>query len=168
MIFVTVGTEKFPFNRLLKLIDHGKETGQISEDVFGQIGCATYVPLFYPYRAFLSFEEMIWYVSNCSVVVAHAGVGSTLLCLRIGRIPILFPRSAAKGEHLDNHQIEFADMMEKEQKAIVARNLEELAEKIRSYRDLVEGCRRIGDTSSSRNSLIQFLRGTIWAKCYRS
>ena len=38
MIFVAVGTQKFPFNRLLKGIDDLMDQGQLEEEVFAQIG----------------------------------------------------------------------------------------------------------------------------------
>ena len=34
MIFVTVGSQKFQFNRLLKEVDELIETGKIKDDVF--------------------------------------------------------------------------------------------------------------------------------------
>ena len=37
MIFVTVGTEKFPFDRLIRAIDKGLERGGINDRVFAGI-----------------------------------------------------------------------------------------------------------------------------------
>ena len=36
------------------------------------------------------------------VVISHAGVGSALTALRCGKRPILVPREAARGEHVDD------------------------------------------------------------------
>ena len=38
MIFITLGSQKFQFNRLLKAIDKLVEQGKIKEEVFAQIG----------------------------------------------------------------------------------------------------------------------------------
>ena len=57
MIFVAVGTQKFPFDRLLKGIDDLIEQGQLEQDVFAQIGHTDYVPRNYGYQNFLSKDD---------------------------------------------------------------------------------------------------------------
>ena len=42
MIFVTTGSQKFQFNRLLQKIDLLIEEGMIREEVFAQIGVSDY------------------------------------------------------------------------------------------------------------------------------
>jgi UDP-N-acetylglucosamine transferase subunit ALG13 len=44
MIFVTVGTDHHPFDRLIKTVDELKSQGVISEDVFIQTGSSVYLP----------------------------------------------------------------------------------------------------------------------------
>ena len=44
MIFITLGSQKFQFNRLLKEIDRLIETGVIKDEVFAQIGYSDYQP----------------------------------------------------------------------------------------------------------------------------
>ena len=58
MIFVTTGTQKFQFNRLLKGVDKAIETGIITEEVFAQTGASVYQPVHYKYRPFLPADEM--------------------------------------------------------------------------------------------------------------
>ncbi|GIL37161.1 hypothetical protein PDTK01_32360 [Phycicoccus sp. DTK01] len=43
-------------------------------------------------------------VREADLVVAHAGVGSALVALDAGRVPVLLPRRASHGEHVDDHQ----------------------------------------------------------------
>ena len=50
MILVTTGTQKFPFNRLLKAVDKEIKAGVITEDVFAQIGASDYRPENYKFR----------------------------------------------------------------------------------------------------------------------
>ena len=38
--------------------------------------------------------------------MTHAGVGSILTCLRLGRTPLVVPRQSRFGEHVDDHQVE--------------------------------------------------------------
>ena len=42
------------------------------------------------------------------MVVAHAGVGAALAALEVGKCPVLVPRRHARGEHVDDHQIQIA------------------------------------------------------------
>jgi UDP-N-acetylglucosamine--N-acetylmuramyl-(pentapeptide) pyrophosphoryl-undecaprenol N-acetylglucosamine transferase len=43
---------------------------------------------------------------EADVVVAHAGVGTALAALEIGKLPVLVPRRVSFGEHVDDHQIQ--------------------------------------------------------------
>ena len=60
MIFVTVGSQKFQFDRLLKEIDRLIEEKKMKSDqVFAQIGYSTYKPRLYSYKDFLNKEEFL-------------------------------------------------------------------------------------------------------------
>ena len=59
MIFITLGSQKFQFNRLLKEIDRLVGEGKISEGVFAQIGYSDYKPKNYRYNEFLDREKFI-------------------------------------------------------------------------------------------------------------
>ena len=45
---------------------------------------------------------------EADVVVAHAGVGTALAALEVGKCPVLVPRRLAHGEHVDDHQVQIA------------------------------------------------------------
>lgn len=157
MIFLTVGTsEKFPFDRLIQAIDNGIKTGQITQPVFGQIGKTSYCPSF-DHKPFIPISEMIDNTRNADIVIAHAGVGSTLLALSLGKIPIIFPRIAKLGENLDDHQTEFTQEMEKQGIVLMAYNEEELFEKIKNY-SLLTTELKSKNTISDKTQLISFLK----------
>jgi len=137
MIFVSVGTEKFQFNRLLACIDKAIENKEIDDTVFAQIGCSDYCPKNYQYKDYISYEEMVKNIKLADVVIIHAGIGSVLLSLELDKIPILFPRVHKNNEHLDEHQLEFAKKIQTVNKVIVAYNEEELIDVIRNYSSLV-------------------------------
>lgn len=110
MIFVTVGSQKFQLNRLLKLLDDLCDKGKISEDIFAQIGCSDYKPKNYLYVEFLDkdlFEEK---VAECSLVITHGGVGGIIAALNASKPVIVFPRLSKYSEHVDDHQLEIAKM----------------------------------------------------------
>jgi UDP-N-acetylglucosamine--N-acetylmuramyl-(pentapeptide) pyrophosphoryl-undecaprenol N-acetylglucosamine transferase len=47
-------------------------------------------------------------VESADLVVAHAGIGSALDALDAGICPVLLPRRAGRGEHIDDHQVGIA------------------------------------------------------------
>ncbi len=106
MIFVTVGSQKFPFNRLLARVDQLVGEGVIAEDVFMQTGTGSFAPQNCRYQPFChqgQFQEM---VAQCSVLITHGGAGTIVDAVRRGKKIIAVPRLARYGEHVDDHQME--------------------------------------------------------------
>ncbi|MFQ6082956.1 MAG: glycosyltransferase [Candidatus Aminicenantia bacterium] len=136
-IFVTVGFDRHPIDRLVRAIDKGVEDHTIPGETFIQTGYSQYFPRFCESRNFLEFDEIIKFVERSEIIVSHAGVGTTLLCLSLGKIPILFPRQSKFAEHVDNHQVDFAKKMEEQGKALVAYDEKDLIFKISHYKSLV-------------------------------
>ena len=58
-------------------------------------------------------------IEHADVVVSHAGTGSILTALSLGHKPIVVPRRAAHGEHVDGHQDDLAGYVDAEGLAIV-------------------------------------------------
>lgn len=107
-ILISVGTQKFPLDRLLKRVDELVESGVITQKVFAQVGRSIYQPKHYEYTDFLSKEEFQKRVDECSLLIAHSGVNTIMMGVR-GRKPVVvFPRLAKYGEHVDDHQMEIA------------------------------------------------------------
>jgi UDP-N-acetylglucosamine transferase subunit ALG13 len=126
MILVITGTEAYPFDRLIKEIDSLKEKKVITEEVFIQLGSCTYIPRHCTWQKWLSFGEMKDTISKADMVIAHAGAGTTLLCLELGKTPLIVTRRKEYGEHLDDHQVPFAKMMEELNYAVVAYNVSDI------------------------------------------
>lgn len=106
MIFVTVGSQKFQFNRLLKKIDDLIDQQIITEEVFAQAGASDYVPKNYGYIGFMSSEEFEKRENEADLIITHGGVGAIIGALRKGRRVIAVPRMKKYGEHVDDHQIQ--------------------------------------------------------------
>lgn len=53
-------------------------------------------------------RELTQAIREADVLVAHAGVGTALAALEVGKCPILVPRRFAHGEHVDDHQTQIA------------------------------------------------------------
>ena len=109
MIFITVGSQKFQFNRLLEQIDLLIEKKVIKEDVFAQVGASDYIPKNYEYKDFITQDEFKEYMSKASFVITHAGTGAIITALKNDKKVIAIPRLAKYGEHVDDHQIQLID-----------------------------------------------------------
>lgn len=53
-------------------------------------------------------QQLQAWMADADLVIAHAGMGSTLDALEAGRRPLLIPRAECRGEHIDDHQGEIA------------------------------------------------------------
>ncbi len=120
MILVTLGTHEQPFERALDLVS---ELEREHEDVVVQHGATpprtsservTWV-------AYLDWHELTATMQSAEAVVTHAGVGSTVTAMRAGKKPIMIPRLARFGEHVDDHQVQLADRFAERDAALVCR-----------------------------------------------
>ena len=112
MIFVTVGSQKFQFNRLLKKIDELIENGTIQEEVFAQIGVSDYKPQHYKYKEFMTQDEFNKKIDECNLLITHAGTGVIVNAVKKEKKVIATPRLAKYGEHVDDHQIQLIEQFE--------------------------------------------------------
>ncbi|HFK1497453.1 TPA: PssE/Cps14G family polysaccharide biosynthesis glycosyltransferase [Bacillus paranthracis] len=110
MILITVGSQKFQFDRLLKEIDHLVEEKKIqSDEVFAQIGYSTYEPRLYSYKKFLNKEEFLDLMEKSEIIITHGGTGSIINGVKKEKKVIGIPRMVEHGEHVDNHQFEIIE-----------------------------------------------------------
>ena len=114
MIFVSTGSRKFQFDRLLKALDELVEQGVIREPVFAQIAESSYIPQNYEYKRYLSPEEFSKYQNDAALIISHAGTGALIGALKKGKQLIAVPRLAKYGEHSDDHQTQVAGALESE------------------------------------------------------
>jgi UDP-N-acetylglucosamine transferase subunit ALG13 len=56
----------------------------------------------------MSSDSLSQAALQADVVVSHSGTGSALAALAAGKRPILAPRIAELGEHVDNHQVQIS------------------------------------------------------------
>ncbi len=106
MIFITLGSQKFQFNRLLKAIDELVETGEIQDEVFAQTGYSDYEPKNYQFKQFLGREEFVTVTGKADIVITHGGTGAIIGAVKKGKKVIAVPRRAKNGEHVDDHQLQ--------------------------------------------------------------
>ena len=106
VIFVTLGSQKFQFNRMLKVIDELIEKGVIKEEVFAQTGASDYEPKNYKYKAFLDRNQFADIMEKSHMVITHGGTGAIIGAVKKGKKVIAVPRLAKYGEHVDDHQLQ--------------------------------------------------------------
>jgi exopolysaccharide biosynthesis glucuronosyltransferase PssE len=102
VIFVTVGTQ-LTFDRLIAAVDEW--AGSSGREVFAQIGPTRLEPRHLDYAQFVSPGECRERMLTADAIVAHAGMGTILTALEMGKPLLVMPRRAAFGEHRNDHQL---------------------------------------------------------------
>ncbi len=113
MIYVTVGNDFRPFDRLLKTMD--EIASSLPEPVLIQRGYSTYTPRNAPSFDFVSMDAATEHILKSRLVVSHAGIGTIILCRQYGIPLLVLPRRKAFGEHMNDHQLEIARALEKKE-----------------------------------------------------
>lgn len=113
MIFITVGSQKFQFNRLLIEIDKLIEDKVINDSVFAQIGVSDYKPKNYEYTDFTTQDEFAKKIDEADLIITHGGTGVIVNALKKNKKIIAVPRISRYGEHVDDHQIQLIDEFRK-------------------------------------------------------
>jgi UDP-N-acetylglucosamine transferase subunit ALG13 len=128
VIFVTVGSQ-MPFDRLIRAVDEWAGLRGRS-DVFAQIGPSEYRAKHIEVTQFLNQSEFRDRVHSARVVVAHAGIGSIITALEIGKPIVIMPRRAHLREATSDHQVATAKQFAHLQSIIVAIDEQELFSKL--------------------------------------
>lgn len=103
MILVTVGHQT-PFDRLIRAADEWALERK-RQDLFAQIGRGRYVPRHMAWVRFIAPEVFRQRMVEASAVVAHAGTGTIITALQLGKPVLVLPRLSALGETRNDHQI---------------------------------------------------------------
>lgn len=135
MIFVTVGSQKFPFDRLLRQVDRLAEHRIITEEVAVQTGHSGYLPRFCQSQTFYNREEFSALLERCDVLITHGGAGTMVEAAKRGKRTVVVPRLARYGEHVDDHQLELTRRLHALGLVYACLEAEGLGEALRWVRD---------------------------------
>jgi UDP-N-acetylglucosamine transferase subunit ALG13 len=133
VIFVSVGNATQPFSRLLDAVDAlaGSDIFQ-NEPVVMQTG---HNPDFRPRHSrtvdFMSMEQFQEHLKTARLVLCHAGCGTLLQAIEWGKVPVVMPRLARYGEHVNDHQLQLIRALAEENRIVPAYEVPQLAEAIR-------------------------------------
>lgn len=120
---VSLGTHRqFGFRRLVERLVSVLPS---SVDVLWQTGATEVADLGINGRASVPSDELRNAIVAADVVVGHAGVGFALTALGLGKQPVIVPRLARHGEHVDDHQEQVARFLASSGVALV-RDADEL------------------------------------------
>ena len=137
MIFVTLGSQKFQFDRLLRKIDELIEQGIITDEVFAQIGASGYIPHNFEYTRFMDREEFSENIENASLVITHGGTGVIIGAVKKGKKVIAVPRLSKYGEHVDDHQLQLLHQFDDLGIICSCYDVEKLDESIREVKNKI-------------------------------
>jgi UDP-N-acetylglucosamine transferase subunit ALG13 len=124
---VALGTEVWPFTRA---VDRIRELLP-DADITWQVGVTDYAARGEQLQRWLPPAQLRTAMHEADVVIAHAGVGTVLAALGVGKVPVVLPRLEAQREHVDDHQVEVAAMLDR-RSLVVSVDPDEL-----TYDDLV-------------------------------
>ena len=136
MIFVTLGSQKFQFDRLLKKLDELLENGQITDAVFAQIGYSNYRPQHFEYEQLLNREEFAHRMQECDIVLTHGGTGAIVSAVKKGKKVIAVARLSKYGEHVDDHQIQILRQFEEMNLILPCYEIEKMGQKLKEVESM--------------------------------
>jgi len=128
VILVTVGGQ-MPFDRLVQAVDKWAANHRETQ-CFAQIGPGGWRPRHMEWIEFLSPPVFREKLENASLVVAHAGMGTILSALDIGKKLIVVPRRAHLHETRNDHQVATARRLEDMGLVVHASDEKQLLEKL--------------------------------------
>ena len=117
-VVVMLGTMPYSFRRLVDrlvaiLPPEVEVTWQVGETPVGDL------PII-GHRA-LPPAELGRAIQEADVVVGHAGGGSALQVMEAGKVPVIVPREPVHDEHVDDHQLQLAELLPQLGLAVAAR-----------------------------------------------
>lgn len=111
MVYVTVGTMFLDFPRLINKMDAIAE--KTDEKIIMQVGLGPTYPKHCEYFDFKPREEILQLQREARAIVCHTGIGSVMDALQARRPVIVVPRLKKFNEHLNDHQLDLAQAIER-------------------------------------------------------
>lgn len=110
MIFVTIGTHPGQFDRLIRHID--AIAPKVKEKIIIQTGFTKYKPKNVEYFDFA--PNLKPYFKDARIVISHSATSLLEFVLEHKKPIITVPRQKRYDEHMNDHQVEFAEALTKQ------------------------------------------------------
>lgn len=157
MIFVTIGTQE-PFDRLVRAID--EIASELEEDIIVQAPLKDYQPLNFKTFKFMDPGVFESNFKKADLIVSHAGMGTILLALELGKPLLIMPRQLKYQDSRNEHQMATAKILQSYNYVHVAKNEDELQRILRiNIREKLKSEKKIGNFASFE--LLSSLRSFI-------
>lgn len=113
MILISVGSTQFPFQRMATLVERLSHLRTKKEKIIFQYGNTP--PHFLDPRVdavpFLPHKTLMRYMKEARIIISHGGPATIYQALSFGKRPWVLPREKRYGEHLNDHQVDFAHFL---------------------------------------------------------
>ncbi len=156
MILITVGGQ-LPFDRLVRAVDEWAATHRDTH-CFAQIGPGGWRPKHMEWVEFLPPPVFREKLEDASLVVAHAGMGTILSALYLGKKLIVVPRFGHLREHRNDHQVATVKRLEAMGLVVYAPDEKQLLSLLDDP-DAIKPCRSVSSFASPQ--LINAVRSFI-------
>ncbi|WP_050641979.1 MULTISPECIES: PssE/Cps14G family polysaccharide biosynthesis glycosyltransferase [Clostridia] len=157
MIFITLGSQKFQFNRLLKAIDELVANGSIADRVFAQCGYSNYKPQHFDCKDFMDRDAFTAEIAKADIVITHGGTGAIIGALKQGKKVIAVPRLAKYGEHVDDHQLQLIGQFKELKLICECQDVEKISEALKTVKK-TEYRAYVSNTEAIINSIEEFIK----------
>lgn len=133
MIFVTIGNATQKFERLLEAVDRLAGAESLGPVMIQAGYSASFDARHCEVVDRLPPDEFARSIREAEVVISHGGAGTLWHSFRAGKVPVVMPRRAKYGEHVDD-QYELVQALARQDKLIPAYEPEDLAEAVAEAR----------------------------------
>jgi len=134
-VFGTIGST-YPLDRMTKALDELAKNKKY--DVFVQTGKGGYSPIKAKFAQMLEYGQFVKRLNWADVIVSHAGAGSIIDLIGLGKPIILFPRLKKFGEAVDDHQLEICKAFKEKYNLEYTINQNELIELIKKAKKSIK------------------------------
>ena len=154
-VAVFLGTDHHPYDRAVQWARTLAAAGE--QEWFVQYG---FTPWPTPSSATLTGSKMLGIteledlMARADVVVTHGGPGLIMEARAARHLPIVIPRNPELGEHVDSHQMDFADRLAEEGGIRLVTTMDELREAVTAT--LVEGRPDLGHAGHRSDTVVRF------------
>lgn len=132
-IFVTLGTQKQQFTRLLRLLENSKELK--FDEILVQAGHTKYKSDRLEIIEFMDMDGLSKAIEESDFVITHGGVGSIMAALKKEKKVLAVPRLAKYAEHVDDHQLEICTELQNEGYILYLNDIEIFDDKIKQLKE---------------------------------
>lgn len=132
MIFITLGTQRFPFNRIVDQLKDLRKT--FKGDIVIQNGYTKCELSGVLSQSFMDSELFINYIKEADIIITHGGTSSIIKSLEAQKKVIAVPRLAKFKEHVDDHQLDICLTFEEKGYLAVLKEDEHLIDKIENLK----------------------------------